>query len=171
LETFEKNKAFKFEYVNNQNPRFVIPVIILSFFAIIFFTIFFTIQLDHLFKNEINFFISSFFVGSISFGVYKFKTKNIKKLGSGVLYDDFLEIHLEKQSIEIKYYDINEYKIKMDAHGTNLSIKTINDKNYLIVSPSSFCDFFGFFTFTKEFEETFTTYKKENPSLFIKDKY
>lgn len=171
METSEKNKAFKFEYINPINLKFPFLVILLPFLTLIFFPIFLTIQLDHLFKNEYNFFISFFFVGSISFGVYKFKTKNIKKLGSGVLYDDFLEIHLEKQSIEIKYYDIKEYKIKMDAHGTNLSIKTINDKNYLIVSPSSFCDFFGFFTFTKEFEETFTTYKRENPSLFIEDKY
>lgn len=170
----EKNLAFKFEYINHiKNPVKLLFVILMSFFTIMFFTIYLTIFFDNLYnnKNGIHYLTSVSFVGLASFGIFKLFTKNIKKFGSGILYDDFIEIQLETQIIKIKYYDIKEYKIMEDVNGINILINTTQGKKYVQASPSSFCDTSGLSIFTKEFEKKFNTFKKENLSLFIKEKY
>lgn len=160
-------KEYNFEYFNQKfTSKFVGSLLIL--FLILFFSSIMILSKISI-KNSYFVFICLFFSFIIPYIIYRFNRKNIKKQGTAVIYESYIEFNLDLIQRQIKFTDIKSYLIQ-NYNGTILNLVLKDGEKFNVAANINYCDTSKFDSFCLEVEKVLGKFNENNKLTIIRKK-
>ena len=153
-------KNYTFEY---DDDKLKLKLFLISIFM------FFSLLIGLSILNIFNFFFLILISLGISYFIFWFNMKKIKKNGFAEIEIEKIIFSLNGLEKEIYFNEINYYLINFH-NGSSLYLELKNGKNFGVISNTYFSNPIKFTKFCNDFETQFEKYKRENNIELIKKK-
>lgn len=152
-------KEYNFEYFNQKYTQKLVGVLFLTFFILFFGAIF--LSAHFLIRNKLILILFFLVAVTIPVLIFQLHKKKIKKKGSAILCESFVEFKLDNIATKLNFVDIETYLVQ-HYNGALLHVKLKNGNKFNIASNNTYCNTSEFETLCVEFENKIENFDTKN---------